>query len=429
MAPAAGVLGACGVGGTGAPSSEGQPATSTGPVTLELAWEISTNEMGLFVTGEAKRIFEERNPGVTLNITGLGNERPKVLAQAAAGTPPHLLHLSVNFPAFYVAKNMLAALDGYIFKDKENRKEEFSPNMWETFNVKGKQYALPREAGPTVLYYNKTLVSGGGASVPGDAWTLAEQYREAAVKLTRPSGGTGPDIIGTETGNWRNWLWSNGGDILDTGLTKYVMDQPAAVEALQLYQDFRYKFRCATTPAENTQQMPIQRFIAGGLAFFPGLRSAGNTRSFVQPHVGIALHPRGKVGRKFAMPGNGLALMQQPTAAQSKALDAAYKAAAWYVSPELQKMYYKAGIGGVVARSSVLKSDEYLTSVLPREWNEFFAKGVVDLMVPPKITNWPELDEAVNKELDAFQQGQETAAAATSRMAPVINALLKEAAR
>ncbi|HXI16732.1 MAG TPA: hypothetical protein VNM48_10185, partial [Chloroflexota bacterium] len=91
--------------------------------------------------------------------------------------------------------------------------------------------------------------------------------------------------------------------------------------------------------------------------------------------------------------------------------------------------YYKAGIGGVVARSSVLKSDEYLTSVLPREWNEFFAKGVVDLMVPPKITNWPELDEAVNKELDAFQQGQETAAAATSRMAPVINALLKEAAR
>ena len=107
------------------------------------------------------------------------------------------------------------------------------------------------------------------------------------------------------------------------------------------------------------QQMPMPRFIAGGMAFFPGLRSAGNTRGFVAPHVGIAQHPRGKAGRKFNMPGNGLALMaQQSGSPGAKAVDAAWKMIAWYVSPEFQKMHYKAGIGGVVARLSVLKSEE-----------------------------------------------------------------------
>lgn len=410
---------------TGDAGTDTKPTAVTGPVAVEVAWPSTTGGIGALVAGDAKKLFEDRNPGVTVNVTNLGNERPKVLAQTAAGTPPQVLFLDVPLPAFYVVKNMLVPLDGYISKDKESRKEEFAPTLWDAFTIRAKQYALPREGGPTVLYYNKTLVSGGGVAPPSDSWTLAEQYREAAVKLSRPAVAGGLDVIGTETGNFRNWLWSNGGEILDAGMTKYVMDQPAAIDALQLYQDFRYKFRCATTAQENAQQAPVQRFIAGGLALFPGLRSNANP-TFVQPHVGITVHPKGKTGRKFGMPGNGLALMQQPTPAQGKALDAAYKAAAWYVSAEFQKMHYKAGIGGVVARLSVLKSEEYLNSQVPREWNEFFARGVSDLRAPPKMSNWPEIDEAITMELTAFQNGQETAAAVTARIAPIVNAMVKE---
>ena len=89
-------------------------------------------------------------------------------------------------------------------------------------------------------------------------------------------------------------------------------------------------------------------------------------------------------------------------------------------------MHYKAGIGGVVARLAVLQSEEYLTSAIPREWNEFFAKGVAFLRGPSKISNWPEIDSTLDKELTAFQNGQETAAATTARIAPIVNGLLKE---
>jgi multiple sugar transport system substrate-binding protein len=412
-----GPLAACG-GSKEAGEEAPKPGAATAPVTLEMAWENTTNDMGLFVTGQAKQMFEERHPGVTLNFTGMGNDQAKVLAQIAARTPPHVLHVNGNLVTSYVVKNTLLPLDPLIQKDKDVKPADFAPKMWDIFFIRGKQYALAREGGPNALYFNKSAVQGGGVQTPTDAWTLANEYREAAVKLTKPGD---PMVFGTHVADWRIWVYSNGGDVVDAGLTKYVLDQPAAVDALQLYQDFRYKFKCATTPQDNAAQAAMQRFIAGGLALFPGLRSAGNTKGFASPNVGIAMHPQGKAGRKFAQAGNGLAIMQP-----SRALDACWEAVKWYVSPEFQKLHYKMGIGGVVARLSVLQSEEYLNSAIPREWNEFFAKGVAFLRGPSKLSNWPDVDAALNKEFAAFENGQDTAAALTARIAPIIGGLLKE---
>ena len=390
---------------------------TTGPVTIEMAWENLNNDMGAFVNGPAKQIFEQRHPGWTLNFTHMGNDRAKFLAQVSAGTPSHVLHFNSNLATFYVLQGVLAPLDPFIQKDKDAKQADFVPKAWEMFTIKGKQYALPREGGPNALYYNKSLVQAGGVQPPTDSWTFANEYRDASVKLTKPEG----NVWGTHIIDWRVWVYSNGGDIVDSTLTKFTLDQPAAVEALQLYQDYRYRYQCATTAEQNSQQAPIARFMAGGLAFFPGVRSAGNTSGFIQPWVGIAMHPQGKAGRKFAQTVNALGVVEP-----AKAHDAAWEAAKWYTSAEFQKMHYKAGIGGVVARTAVLQSEEYLASAIPREWNEFFAKGVAFLRGPSKISNWPEIDAALDKELTAFQNGQEPAAAATARMAPVIAALLKE---
>ena len=418
-AAALGFLVAC-AGGQYSAAERPGPAAST-PVTLEMAWENTTNDMGQFVTGKAKQIFEDRHPGVTLNFTDKGNDQAKVLAQVAAGTPPHVLHLGGNRVTFYVVKNVLAPLDALLQKDKEAKPADFAPKMWDIFSIRGKQYALPREGGPNALYYNKSLFQSGGAAAPTDSWTLATEYRDTAVKLTRQMDAP---VWGTHLVDWKVWVYSNGGDIVDSTLTKYTLDQPAALDALQLYQDFRYRFQCATTPQDNNQQAAMARFMAGGLAMFPGLRSAGNTNGFVQPWVGIAMHPQGKAGRKFAQEGNGLALVQP-----SRALEAAWAAIKWYVSEEFQKVHYKMGIGGVVARLGVLQSEEYLGSAIPREWNEFFAKGTASLRGPSKLSNWPEIDDALTKELTSFQNGREPAVAATGRIAAIIADLLKQAER
>ena len=418
-APAAFVAAACGgAADTGAPNGGKASQSTSVPITLDVAWESTTNDMGQFVTGQAKQLFEQRHPGVTLNIISTGNAPDKVLAQAAAGTPPNVLWVGGGNVTSFVSKSLLLAIDALLQKDKDVKKSDFVPKMWDIFTVQGKQYGLPREGGPTVLYFNKSLVTGGGVSAPNESWTLATEYRDATVKLTHPD----VSVAGTHVGDWRTWVFSNGGDIFDASASKCTLDQPSAVEAMQLLQDFRYKFKCAITPQDNAAQAAMPRFMAGGLALFPGLRSAGNTSGFVQPNVGIAPHPKGKAGRLFNSPGNGIAVVQP-----NKAPDFSWEVVKWYVSAEYQKLHYKLGVGGVVARPAVLQSEEYLTSAIPRDWNEAFARDVTFLKGPPKLSNWPDIDVELEKQLGDFQNGLETAAAATARIAPILNALLKAA--
>src|SRR5919199_6826512 len=96
-----------------------KPVATAGPVTLEMAWENLNNEMGAFVNGQAKQIFEQRHPGWTLNFAHQGNDRAKFLAQVSAGTPSHVLHFNSNLATFYVLQGVLAPLDPFIQKDKD----------------------------------------------------------------------------------------------------------------------------------------------------------------------------------------------------------------------------------------------------------------------------------------------------------------------
>ena len=131
---------------------------------------------------------------------------------AAGAFPSHVLHLNSNLATFYVLQGVLAPLDPFIQKDKDAKPADFVPKAWEMFTIKGKQYALPREGGPNALYYNKALVQAGGVQPPTDSWTFASEYRDAAVKLTRADS----NVWGTHIVDWRVWVYSNGGDIVDT---------------------------------------------------------------------------------------------------------------------------------------------------------------------------------------------------------------------
>jgi ABC-type glycerol-3-phosphate transport system substrate-binding protein len=158
----------------------------------------------------------------------------------------------------------------------------------------------------------------------------------------------------------------------------------------------------------------------GKAAMFPGLRSAGNTQGFVQPWVDVALFPQGKTGRWFQMPGNAVGV-----GAQTRYPQAAWEAAKWLTSTEFQTLHYREGIGGVVARNSTLRGEAYLTSALPRKWNEYFARGQEDLRRWPPTPKWPEVGAVLDEELASLNQGQASARAVAAAAVPRVNALLR----
>jgi multiple sugar transport system substrate-binding protein len=419
----AGVLGVGALGAACAPSDvtggpgKGEPgeALPAGGVTLDVAWENTANLMGQFVTGPAKSRFEERHPGVRLNVLSQAGNLEKLTTLFAAGTPPDVVFLMLAHLAALAERGVPRPLDDLIARDRGFDPRDFQRNMWEASRYAGKTWGIPREGGPTVLYFNRELFQAAGVPVASDFWTW-EQWREAAVRLTRP----GDEVWGTLLPAWHPFVWSNGGEILNRDLTACVLDAPPAVEGLQYRQDLIHRHQVAPAPQQMGGQTAIQLFMRGKAAMFPGLRSAGNTQGFVQPWVDVALFPQGKTGRWFQMPGNAVGV-----GAQTKYPQAAWEAAKWLTSTEFQTLHYREGIGGVVARNSTLRSEAYLTSALPRKWNEYFARGQEDLRRWPPTPKWPEVGAVLDEELAALNQGQASARAVAAAAVPRVNAVLR----
>jgi ABC-type glycerol-3-phosphate transport system substrate-binding protein len=423
LPPAVAVLSGCRPARPAQTPAAGSPQSDLGlkpgeVITLQIAWEQTANEMGQFVTGQAKDLFEQRFPQIRLEFIPQGNTVEKLTAAFAAGVPPDVIHTPVaQYPRF-AAAGMLQPIDPFVARDRSFDKDDFEPVMWNAFVLDGKTWAIPREGGPTVLYYNKHLFDAAGVPYPTDDWTW-DDWRMAALKLTKRSG---DEIVqfGMHAPSWEVWVWGAGGDILNPEMTRCVMDSPQAIAGLQEMQDVIWRWRVAPSPAELSSTAPINLFIAGQLATFPGLRSAGNTAGFVQPHVALSLLPKGPAGRAYGFPGNGIGI-----AAPTKYPLAAWEVAKFYTSTEFQKLHYKLGIGGVVARNSTLRSPEYLNSAFPREWNEYFAKGRSAMRRFPPTPLWDDISRIINAEVAKIRNNQEAPRVVAKSIVEQVNALLQ----
>lgn len=384
-------------------------------VTLDVAWENTVNLMGQFVVGPANDLFTERHPQLKLNVLSQAGNLEKLTTLYAAGTPPDVVFLQLVHLAALADRGIPQPIEPLMSRDRAFDARDFQRNLWEATGYLGKQWGIPREAGPTVLYLNRELFQAGGVALPADGWTW-DHWREAAARLTKQGG----DQWGTLLPGWHPFVWSNGGEILNKDLTACTLDGEAAVEGLQFRQDLMYRYQVAPRPGEMAGIAPIQLFMQGKAAMFPGLRSAGNTEGFVQPWVDVAVFPKGKAGRWFNMPGNAVGV-----GAQTKWPQAAWEAAKWLTSTEFQKLHYKQGIGGVVVRKSTLQSEEYLTSAIPRKWNEYFARGQEDLRRWPPTPKWPDAQAAIEGEMGALNQGTVNARAVAGSIVPKVNAIVR----
>lgn len=408
------LTGACGPFGSRAPATEsGLAAGET--TTLDVAWENTVNLMGQFVVGPAKDLFEQRHPQIKLNFLSQAGNLEKLTTLYAGGTPPDVVFLQLVHLAALAERGIARPIEPLLSGDRSFDPRDFQRNMWEATGYQGKQWGIPREGGPTVLYFNRQLFQAAGVPVPDDAWTW-ERWAEAAARLTKPDG----EQWGTLLPGWYPFVWSNGGQILNADLTACALDGDLAVQGLQFRQDLMYRYQVAPPPGATGGPNNMQLFMQGKAAMFPGVRSAGNTEGFIQPWVDVALFPSGKAGRWFQMPGNAVGV-----GSQSKRPPAAWEAAKWLTSTEFQQLHYQQGIGGVVARHSTLRSEAYLTSAIPRKWNEFFARGQDDLRRWPPTPKWPDVQQVIDEDMGALEAGQATARAVTAAIVPKVNAILR----
>jgi len=217
--------------------------------------------------------FEAEHPGVRVEIINEPGDRAmdKLQTMVAAGNPPDVMSIHGAYFVPLAANGALLDLDPLIAEDSEFDLEDFYPELVELCRYGGGLYSLPRYTSVYVLFYNKDLFDRAGIGYPDDTWTW-DDYLAAARKLTVSSGDPQKRRFGCVIDFWGAriypWVWAAGGQILDEGGKRCLLDQAEAQDALQFLVDLRHEWNVCppTTMAERRQN--IAMFVNGQVGMF-----------------------------------------------------------------------------------------------------------------------------------------------------------------
>ena len=190
----------------------------------------------------------------------------KISTMVAGGTPPDLGYLNEQQAFLWAEEGVILDLTPHFRADPEasNRLAASYYNYDDGTRTIGTNTA----AETMILYYNKSLFDEAGLDYPpsqaADAWTWSEFVSVAKQLTVDRSGNTAAsdafdpeniDVFGisfpTWWGGYLPMIYSNGGQLASDDGTELLLNQPAAVEALQAVQDLIYVHHVAPTPAQS----------------------------------------------------------------------------------------------------------------------------------------------------------------------------------
>lgn len=310
---AAGALAAAGAAGCAA------PASMTSSRTRLRFWNFFAGGDGVNMTALAEA-FGKQHPAVTLEATQLPWGAPyytKLGMAGAGGRAPEAasLHLS-RLPGFAPGR-LLDPFDIDLLAEAGVTPQDFPADIWRRGSIEGKQYAIPLDTHPVVLYYQTQICAKAGLL---DRDGILRQLRgtgeflEALRAIRRVTGKPalvtetlGPDVVGP----WRMFstLYSQtGGTILDPQSRRPTLDEAKTLRVLDFMRTLTHEglavrrvdynggvatFNAGDTGLFLNGEWEVQTFQQGGLPFsmarvpalFGGRATVqADSHSFVLPH-------------------------------------------------------------------------------------------------------------------------------------------------
>lgn len=396
-----------------------------------------TLELDQQVFPPAYDLFRQRT-GVRVDETILTEaEIPdKVTTMVAAGTPPEGSYIHPQWLGSMGARGLVVPIDVYIGKDRSLNLGDIYAGLLDYFRLPtagGKLYGLPFYSGPSITVFNRALFERNGVKTP-DQWEREGKWtwdtvRDISTQLTKGSGADktwGWDGI-TNALHWLNIvIWAGGGDLWDKELSRTLLGETPALEALQSYADLRAKYNvvaegteAAGLPSSRAGKLPTGRVAAryGIKADIPTL--AVGSGQGIQP--GIVLIPKGKAGR-FVRNGPNSYMIAQG----SKEPEAVYRLIAWMTTSEFQAFQFKIS-ATVAVRKSQMDSQEFQRSLQPWEpvavWKEASERD----KALPMSARHSEIQQLFGPAYNQVKEGKATMKEVMQSLVPQINDLLRQA--
>ena len=178
--------------------------------------------------------FLAANPGVTVNLEAVpwGTCQDKSLTLAAAGDPPSVAYMGSRTLSQLANNDLIVPAEM-----SDTTKSQYQTGVLNTVTIKGVQWGYPHAFSTKGLYINCDLAEAAGAECKAPA-TWDDMYALAKA-INDNTGAAGVGLAGKDFDNtmhqFLNYLYSNGGVVIDPETGENKLDSQQTRETLEFY--------------------------------------------------------------------------------------------------------------------------------------------------------------------------------------------------
>lgn len=178
--------------------------------------------------------YHKINPDVTIEVqvTSWDEYWTKLEAAAGSGNLPDVFWMHTNNILMYADNGMLADVTDLYDDDTYSHYSDIS--IANTQGSDGRMYGVPKDKDTVCLVYNKEMFDAAGVSYPDETWTW-DTLVEASEKIYQATGKYGYMAYADDQLGYWNYVYQNGGYILNDDKTASGLDQPATIDAMKFY--------------------------------------------------------------------------------------------------------------------------------------------------------------------------------------------------
>ena len=206
-------------------------------------------------------------------------------------------------------------------------------------------YGVPKDKDVICLAYNKDMFDAAGVAYPDDTWTW-DTLVEASQKIYDATGKYGYMAYADDQLGYWNFVYQNGGYILNDDKTKAGFDQPATQEAMKFYiglQDYEWcpdqTYFAEQAPGTAFLSEQGAMFYEGSWNLLPTLKNNPNLNGKLQI-AALPKAPNPESGDGRATISNGLCYA---TGANNKNADVVKDVLKFFGSEEGQRIQGESG--------------------------------------------------------------------------------------
>ncbi len=362
-------------------------ATEAEPITISF-WTVFTGSDGDILREIVADYNETNTDGITVEIDIMDNDtlQSKLPTAISTGTGPSFVLVGIEYVEEYVKNGMLDDIDDF-WEVTGLDSSNFYDNVLAKSYVDGVQYGVPMQYNLQYLYYNKDSFEEAGLD-PDTPPTTLDELEEYAIALTDASNGKYGLGLGSDYGYYVDYLWANGGDVIDTATDENLLMSDANIETLTWLQNL---YNEGVSPAGATAAEIDTMFQSGQVAMCMAGPWNINGLNELGMNYGICGMPGGSDG---AYSGEGGCCYMLPAGTDEATKEAAYKFMAYWLSDEVLKTWSMENGFPVWSYSLLedadIQGNEILADVseassIGRDWHLGYAYGSEidnDVMIP-----------------------------------------------